>query len=96
MQALAFDLIDKIGLIGSAVGIIIAIWLQDRHHEPPRHYLPFIGLSIVFAMFAGEGGALDPFGPGTLRAAALMLLLAIELFGAFVVATNEPGETLFD
>lgn len=47
---------------------------------------------MVFAIFAGEGGLLDPFALGIVRATALLLPLIIEAFAAWVIATTDTPD----
>lgn len=82
--ALDFDMIDMIGTLGFGVGLIIAIWLRENTRESPFVWAPFVLVAIVFALFAGEGGLLDPFGPYTLRTAALVILLVAEIVGGWL------------
>lgn len=77
--------IDMIGTIGFTTGLVAAIWFQWIRHEPIRFWMPFIPIAFVFALFAGEGGLLDPYPPGTLRIVALLVLLAVELFAVWAV-----------
>lgn len=86
------ELADSISLVGFGVGLIIASYLQGHEHEPMRHWAPFVALSVVFALFVGESFFV-PFG-ATARTAALLLLLAIEIYLAWLVSSSVARATV--
>lgn len=82
--------LDVLVTIGFAVGLIAALYLRMVYYESPWVWTPFIFVALAFGFLGAEGGVLDVFSPGMLRAVALIILIGAELVGLISAIRPAP------